>query len=72
MKDLGETNYVFDIKILHDRATRMLKLSQRTYIEKILKRFNMKNCSSIEAPIVKGDKFSKALSVPKMMMKKRT
>ena len=38
----------------------MLKLSQRAYIEKILKRFNMHNCSSIRAPIVKGDKFSKA------------
>ncbi|KAL6333745.1 hypothetical protein AAG906_028931 [Vitis piasezkii] len=60
MKDLGETFYVLGIKILHDRANGVLKLSQRTYIEKILKRFNMHNCSSTRAPIVKGDKFSKA------------
>ena len=60
MKDLGETSYVLGIKILRDRANRVLKLSQRTYIEKILKRFNMHNCSSTRAPIVKGDKFSKA------------
>ena len=60
MKDLGETSYVLSIKILRDRANEVLKLSQRTYIEKILKRFNMHKCSSTRAPIVKGDKFSKA------------
>ncbi|KAL6327870.1 hypothetical protein AAG906_026549 [Vitis piasezkii] len=60
MKDLGEASYVLGIKILRDRANGVLKLSQRTYIEKILKRFNMHNCSSTKAPIVKGDKFSKA------------
>ena len=38
----------------------MLKLSQRIYIKKILKMFNIHNCSSTRAPIVKGDKFSKA------------
>ncbi|RVW71717.1 Retrovirus-related Pol polyprotein from transposon TNT 1-94 [Vitis vinifera] len=41
-------------------ANGVLKLSQRTYIEKILKSFNMHNCSSNRVPIVKGDKFSKA------------
>ncbi|WJZ87404.1 hypothetical protein VitviT2T_006786 [Vitis vinifera] len=59
MKDLGEASYVLGIKILRDRANEVLKLSQRTYIEKILKRFNMHNCSSTRAPVVKGDKFSK-------------
>ncbi|WKA01867.1 hypothetical protein VitviT2T_020119 [Vitis vinifera] len=60
MKDLGEASYVLGIKILRDRDNGVLKLSQRTYIEKILKRFNMHNCSSTRAPIVKGDNFSKA------------
>ena len=60
MKDLGEASYVLGIKILRDRANGVLKLSQRTYVEKILKRFNMHNYSSTRAPIVKGDKFSKA------------
>ena len=59
MKDLGEASYVMAVKILRDRATVVLKLSQRTYNEKILKRFNMHNYSSTRAPIVKGDKFSK-------------
>ena len=60
MKDLSEASYVLGIKILRDRANRVLKLSQRTYIEKILKRFNMHNCSSTRTPIVKDDKLSKA------------
>ena len=60
MKDLGEASYVLGIKILYDMANGVLKLSQRAYIEKILKRFNMHNCKSTKAPIVKGDKFSKA------------
>ena len=60
MKDLGEASYVLGIKILRDRANGVLILSQRAYIERILKRFNMHNCKSTKAPIVKGDKFSKA------------
>ena len=56
MKDLSETSYVLGIKILRDRANRVLKLSQITYIEKILKRFNMHNCKSSKTPIMKGDK----------------
>ncbi|RVX07192.1 Retrovirus-related Pol polyprotein from transposon TNT 1-94 [Vitis vinifera] len=39
-----------------NKANGVLKLSQRTYIEKILKRFNMHNCKSSKTPIMKGDK----------------
>ena len=34
-----------------------LSLSQDTYINKVLDRFNMKNCSPSVAPILKGDRF---------------
>ena len=60
MKDLGDASFVLGIQILRDRIRRVLKLSQRTYIEKVLKRFNMHACSPTKAPIVKGDKFSKS------------
>ena len=62
MKDLGEASYVLGIQILRDRANGILRLSQRTYIERILKRFNMHSCSLGKAQIMKGDKFSKAQS----------
>ena len=55
MKDLREASYVSGIQILSG----ILRLSQRTYIERILKRFNMQSCSSGKTPIVKGNEFSK-------------
>ena len=57
MKDLGEASYVIGIEIHPDRSHGLLGLSQKKYIEKVLKRFNMQNCSSSVAPFVKGDLF---------------
>ena len=62
MKDLGEASYVLGIQILRDRANGILRLSQKTYIDQILKRFNVHSCSLGKAPTVRGDKFSKAQS----------
>ena len=56
MKDMGEASYVIGIKIIRDRLKGTLGLSQETYINKILERFHMKNCSPSVAPIEKGDK----------------
>ena len=59
MKDLAETSYVLGIHILRDRPSGNMILSQQTYIECIMKMFNMQSCSFGKAPIVKGDKISK-------------
>ena len=59
MKDLGEASYVLSIQILRNRPSGIMRLSQHTYIEHILQRFNMQPCSSSKASIVKGNKFSK-------------
>ena len=58
MKDIGEASYVIGIEIYRDRSRKILGLSQKAYVNKILERFNMKNCSTSVAPIVKGDKFN--------------
>ena len=57
MKDLGDASYVLGIEIHRDRSKGVLGLSQRAYIEKVLKRYNMHQCSGTAAPVVKGDKF---------------
>ena len=57
MKDLDEATYVLGIEIHRDRSRGILGLSQRAYIEKVLKKYNMYKCSASPAPIVKGDKF---------------
>jgi hypothetical protein len=59
MKDLGESSYVLEIEIHRDRRKGVLGLSQKTYIEKVLKKFNMHKCNLTPAPIVKGVKFVK-------------
>src|SRR5262249_49915679 len=58
MKDMGEASYVIGIKIHRDRTQYILGLSQETYINKVLERFWMKDCSPSVASIVKGDKFN--------------
>jgi hypothetical protein len=59
IKDLGEASYVLGIKIHWDRRNGVLGLSQKSYIEKVIKKFNMHNCNLTPAPIVKGIKFGK-------------
>ena len=54
---MGDASYVIGIKIDRDRDRYVLGLSQNTYIQKVLERFGMKDCSLSVAHIVKGDKF---------------
>ncbi|KAL1300528.1 hypothetical protein AAHE18_18G189400 [Arachis hypogaea] len=57
MNDMGDASYVISIKIHRDKHKGILGLSQEAYINKVLERFKMQNCSPSVAPIVKGDKF---------------
>jgi Reverse transcriptase (RNA-dependent DNA polymerase) len=59
MKDLGEVSYVIGIEIHRDRSYGILGLSYKIYIKKVLKHYNMQNCSLSVTPIIKGVKFSK-------------
>jgi Reverse transcriptase (RNA-dependent DNA polymerase) len=58
MKDLGEASYVLGLKIHRDRNKGILGLSQQTYIDKILKRYGVRNYKPENTPVAKGDKFS--------------
>ncbi|XP_070013597.1 secreted RxLR effector protein 161-like [Nicotiana tabacum] len=59
---MGEASYIISIEIHRDKFRRLIGLSQKAYIERILERFKMKNCSPIAAPIIKGDKFIESMS----------
>ena len=50
MKDLGEASYILGIKIMRNRAFRKLSLSQETYINTLLSKFNMDNCNEEMIP----------------------
>ena len=58
MKDLGDASFVLGIQIHRDRSRGILGLSQKSYIEKILKRFGMRDCKPGDTLVVKEDKFS--------------
>ena len=51
MKDTREATYILGIKIYRDRSKRLLKLSQSTYIYKILKQFSMEESKRGYLPI---------------------
>jgi hypothetical protein len=57
MKDLGEASFILGIEIHRDRRKGVLGLSQKAYLEKVLKKFSMHACNPTSAPIVKGDKY---------------
>jgi hypothetical protein len=57
MKDLGKEIFILGIEIHRDRSKGVLGLSQKTYIEKVLKKYSMHKCSPSPAPIVKGDRY---------------
>ena len=59
MKDLGEAAYILGIKIYRDRSKRLIGLSQSTYIDKVLKRFNMEEAKKGFLPMSHGIKLSK-------------
>ena len=43
MKDLGEASHILGIKFIRDHQKRMLALSQASYINEILTRYNMQD-----------------------------
>ena len=58
MKDMGDASYVIGIKIFRDKHNGILGLSQKTYINRVLEIFRMKDCSPSVAPIMKGNRFN--------------
>ena len=62
MKDLGEVVYILGIKIYRDRSRRLLGLSQSTYIDKVLKRFNMSEAKKWFLPLSHGIRLSETQS----------
>ena len=60
MKDLGEVSYILGIKIYRDRSRRLIGISQSTYLDKILKKFNMDQSKKGFLPVLQGVKLSEA------------
>jgi hypothetical protein len=57
MKDLVEVSFIIGIEIHRDRRKGVLGLSQKAYLEKVLKKFSIHACNPTSAPIVKSGKY---------------
>ncbi|GJW06424.1 retrotransposon protein, putative, ty1-copia subclass [Tanacetum coccineum] len=60
VKDLGEAAYILGIKIYRDRSKQLIGLCQSAYIEKIMKRYYMKNSKRGTIPMQEKLKLSKS------------
>ena len=47
MKDLGVVNQILGMKVLQERKNKKVWLSQKGYVEKVLRCFNMQNAKSV-------------------------
>ncbi len=62
MKDLGEASYVLGLKLYRDRSRRLLGLSQSTYIDKIVAKYNMQDSKKGFVPSRHGIILSEKMS----------
>jgi Reverse transcriptase (RNA-dependent DNA polymerase) len=51
VKDLGEANMILEIHVERDRAAGTISISQRAYLEWVLKRFGMTDCNTKLTPL---------------------
>ena len=59
MKDMGEAVYILGIRIYRDRSKKLIGLSQSSYIDKVLSRFNMQDSKRGFLPMSHGISLSK-------------
>ncbi|RDX98950.1 hypothetical protein CR513_18059, partial [Mucuna pruriens] len=59
MKDLGDASLVLGIQIHRDCSRHTLRLSQNSYINTVIDRFNMKDTKPRDTLVNKGDKFTR-------------
>lgn len=59
VKDLGEANMILGIHVERDRSAGTISISQRAYLERVLKHFGMTDCNSKPTPLPLGVVLSK-------------
>ena len=58
MKDLSEAAYILGMKIYRDRSGRLIRLSQSTYLDNVLKKFKIDQAKKGFLPMLQGVKLS--------------
>ncbi|GJT95917.1 gag-pol polyprotein [Tanacetum coccineum] len=63
MKDLEPANKILGMQIYEDRVSRKIWLSEKSYVKKILQRFNMQDCKPISTPFPTNVKLSSKMNI---------
>ena len=58
MKDLGAANRILRMTVLRDRENRKIWITQKSYVEKALRHFNMQNAKPVNTALLIGCKLS--------------
>ena len=58
MKDLGEAKKNLGMEIVRDKNQGVLKISQKSYLKRILDKFDMKNATPVMTPIAQHFKLT--------------
>ncbi|XP_017973496.1 PREDICTED: uncharacterized mitochondrial protein AtMg00810-like [Theobroma cacao] len=68
MSDLGEMHYFLGLQFIQSADS--ICIHQKKYATKLLKRFHMENCKSVETPLTSNSKLSKDDGTPKAIYAK--
>ena len=71
MKDMGEASYVLGVKIVRNRAKRLLGLSQETYIKRMLERYHMQDSKPMDTHVNKSLSLSRDMCLKTPEEKKK-
>ena len=58
-EDQGEEHCCPGMQIAHDRKNKILCISQKAYLENVLKRFGMYDCREVTTPLESGKNYTK-------------
>lgn len=59
---VSEPNYFVGLEIERDRSNRLLKIHQKSYIERIIEKFGMTDAKTVSIPVDPNTRFSNAMS----------
>lgn len=59
MIDVGEAKFALGFQLTRDRSQRKIWLSQETFIDGILRRFNMDQCNPVATPLSPSEPLTK-------------
>lgn len=63
MTDLGHCQYYLGMEIQSNRAKRTVRITQTTYLKKVLARFGLTNCTPVATPMVVGTQLQEELVI---------